>query len=190
MDNIYSVPSYSSVDFGVQNTNSLPYYSNNQASPDFYTQQQPSPSFVGPQRTHPSLPSSRRRPAENFVPMDAPTQPRRYVGPPSVTTRREIPAYFINRQPSTRSHSASEEEDELPDEPLAPNATEQEKIEHKRRQNTLAARRSRKRRADYVSRLEETVEALSREKEMWKTRALTLRQLLRGHQLPCPDFHD
>ncbi|KAJ7607710.1 hypothetical protein FB45DRAFT_681441, partial [Roridomyces roridus] len=62
---------------------------------------------------------------------------------------------------------------------LAPNATDQEKIEYKRRQNTLAARRSRKRKQMHQQQLEEAVERLTQEKETWKTQALTLSNLLR-----------
>lgn len=85
---------------------------------------------------------------------------------------------------------SDEEEDELTEEPPASNATDQEKIEWKRRQNTLAARRSRKRKMQNVQRLEETVERLTREREIWKTRALTLKQLLISHGIICPEFRD
>lgn len=44
-------------------------------------------------------------------------------------------------------------------------------IEAKRRQNTLAARRSRQRKLDYVRNLEELVSALTRERDSWKARA-------------------
>ncbi|KAG8906459.1 hypothetical protein FRC01_008012 [Tulasnella sp. 417] len=44
-------------------------------------------------------------------------------------------------------------------------------IEAKRRQNTLAARRSRQRKLDYVRNLEELVAALTRERDSWKARA-------------------
>jgi hypothetical protein len=108
---------------------------------------------------------------------------------PSSTSRKEVPAYFSKRRNSDPG-PGEEEEDELTEEPPASNATDQEKIEWKRRQNTLAARRSRKRKMLNVQRLEESVERLTREREVWKTRALTLRQLLHSHGIICPDFRD
>lgn len=129
----------------------------------------------------------RRSPiASSSLGLDAPTQPRRYVTP-SVTSRKEIPAFFMRRRPQS---IPSDEEDELTEEPPAAGATDQEKVEYKRRQNTLAARRSRKRKMLYQHELEETVRRLTTEKEIWKTRALTLRQLLQSHGVRCPDFED
>ncbi|KAF9461962.1 hypothetical protein BDZ94DRAFT_1237310 [Collybia nuda] len=129
----------------------------------------------------------RRTSPEALLPLDAPTQARRYITPSS-TSRKEIPAFFAKmRGPSPPS---DEEEDELTEEPPASNATDQEKIEWKRRQNTLAARRSRKRKMQNVQRLEEAVERLTREKEIWRTRAMTLRQILHSHGIICPDFRD
>jgi hypothetical protein len=120
--------------------------------------------------------------------MEAPTQSRSYASP-SLTSRKEIPAYFLSRRRAA-SQPSDEEDDELIEEPPAANATDQEKIEYKRRQNTLAARRSRKRKLLYQQQLEMTVERLTMEKEIWKTRALTLKQLLESHRIPCPDFKD
>jgi Basic region leucine zipper len=100
-----------------------------------------------------------------------------------------MPTYFSKGRNSDQP-SPEEEEDELTEEPLASNATDQEKIEWKRRQNTLAARRSRTRKMMKVQNLEETVERLTKEKEIWKTRALTLKQLLHSHGIICPDFRD
>ncbi|KAG7451931.1 uncharacterized protein BT62DRAFT_272236 [Guyanagaster necrorhizus] len=134
-----------------------------------------------------TIPRKRRSPiASSTLGLDAPTQPRRYVTP-SVTSRKEIPAFFMRRRPQS---IPSDEEDELTEEPPAAGATDQEKVEYKRRQNTLAARRSRKRKMVYQHELEETVRRLTTEKEIWKTRALTLRQLLQSHGVRCPDFED
>ncbi len=130
----------------------------------------------------------RTRRSPEVVGMDDPTQPRRYVTA-STTSRKEVPGYFSRRQPQNRAPSIpSDEEDELMEEPPAANATDQEKIEYKRRQNTLAARRSRRRKMQYTQNLAETVERLKMEKEVWKTRALTLKQLLHSHGVACPDF--
>ncbi|KIK64015.1 hypothetical protein GYMLUDRAFT_161993 [Collybiopsis luxurians FD-317 M1] len=155
----------------------------------------------GPIRTTPSISShaaplrssARRHSPDSLLGPDAPTQPRNYVTP-SATSRKEIPAYYLKQQrrsPNQVLHVLEEDEDdELTEEPLPENATDQEKIDYKRRQNTLAARRSRKRKLLYTQQLEATVERLSAEMEMWRTRALTLRQLLRSHNVPCPDFND
>ncbi|KAF7288905.1 hypothetical protein MIND_01406500 [Mycena indigotica] len=95
--------------------------------------------------------------------LDGPTAPRTYVSP-SPTSRKAVPAFFAARRPA--SLPSDEEEDELTEEPPAANATDQEKIEYKRRQNTLAARRSRKRKVMHQQALEEAVERLTREKEV------------------------
>lgn len=129
---------------------------------------------------------SRKRSPDSLISPDAPTQPRKYTTP-SATSKKEVPAFFAKRYPPQGS---DEEEDELTEEPPAANATDQEKIEWRRRQNTLAARRSRKRKLLQQQHLEEMVERLTREKEVWRTRALTLRQLLHSHGILCPDFKD
>ncbi|KAJ7447155.1 ectomycorrhiza-regulated protein [Mycena latifolia] len=147
-------------------------------------------SNVGPVRSHPSI-SIRKRSGyaqDGMVSIsDGPTQHRTYLTP-SLTSKKEVPAFFASRR--SLSQPSDEEEDELTEEPLAANATDQEKIEYKRRQNTLAARRSRKRKLMHQQQLEEAVERLTREKEIWKTRALTLGNLLRSHGITCPEFHD
>lgn len=132
--------------------------------------------------------STRKASPDDLIPLDAPTQTRHYITPSS-TSRKSVPAY-ISKGRSVDPMLHEEEEDELTEEPPASNATDQEKIEWKRRQNTLAARRSRTRKMIKVQRLEETVERLTKEKEIWKTRALTLKQLLHSHGIICPDFRD
>jgi hypothetical protein len=129
----------------------------------------------------------RKNSPEALIPMDAPTQARRYLTP-SATSRKEVPAFFYKMR--TASPPSDDEEDELVEEAPAPNATDQEKIEWKRRQNTLAARRSRKRKVQNLQRLEQTVEQLTREREIWKTRAMALKQILNSHNIVCPDFRD
>jgi hypothetical protein len=84
----------------------------------------------------------------------------------------------------------SDEEDGLSEEPLAPNSTHEEQIQYKRRQNRLAARHSRKRKLKHQEELEDAVERLTREKEIWKTRVQTLSNLLRSHGIAYPDSHD
>lgn len=154
---------------------------NGSVSPDDYSPSYPSSAL--PSRDMTGAIRTRRSPGA--IGMDEPTQPRHYAIPSS-TSRKEVPTYFTRRhQPPS---VISDEEDELTEEPPAANATDQEKIEYKRRQNTLAARRSRKRKMQYTQNLQETVEKLMIEKEVWKTRALTLKQLLQSHGVACPDF--
>jgi len=143
------------------------------------------------------LPTSRRKSTatgtrknvtpETLVPIDAPTQPRKYITP-SATSRKEVPAVFARKR--ARSQAFGDEEDQLEDETftLPPNPTEQELIEAKRRQNTIAARRSRKRKLEYQRELEDTVEVLREERDMWKSRALTCDALIKSHGLESPEF--
>ncbi|KAF8887090.1 hypothetical protein BD779DRAFT_1528087 [Infundibulicybe gibba] len=122
-----------------------------------------------------------------LVPLDAPTQPRKYLTP-SATSRKEVPSAIAKKR--ARSQAFGDEEDELFEEPLAPNATEKEQIEWKRRQNTLAARKSRKRKLQYQQDLEENLQHERRERQKWETRAVMLRELCRSHHIPFQDFED
>ncbi|KAJ7575552.1 hypothetical protein C8J56DRAFT_974856 [Mycena floridula] len=143
-----------------------------------------------------TLPATRRKSSatgtrknitpESLVPIDAPTQPRKYVLP-SATSRKEVPAVFAKKR--SKSMAFGDEEDEL-DEPLAANATEKEQIEWKRRQNTLAARKSRKRKLEYQQQLEVEVQRLSVDVQKYKTQAETMRQILSSHGLALPPFDD
>ncbi|KAJ7696754.1 hypothetical protein B0H17DRAFT_1130776 [Mycena rosella] len=144
---------YPQLDYSMQNAG---YY---QQSGHYSAGSSPSspshPSMVGPLRTHPSIHPSvpiRKRYPQDGMPIEAPTQHRTYTVP-SLTSKKEIPAYFATRR--SLSQPSDEEEDELTEEPPAANATDQEKIEYKRRQNTLAARRSRKRKLMHQQQLEE-----------------------------------
>ena len=155
-------------------------------------------SVPAPASPAPSASSTRRRSTatgtrkgitpESLVPIDAPTQPRKYVTP-SATSRKELPAVFARKR--ARSTAFGEEEDELEGEkPPGPNATEREQIEWKRRQNTIAARKSRKRKLEHQKMLEERSSELERERDKWRTRALTFRQLLVSHGIPFREFED
>ncbi|EEB95062.1 hypothetical protein MPER_06026, partial [Moniliophthora perniciosa FA553] len=110
----------------------------------------------------------------SLVPFDAPTQPRRYVTP-SATSRKDVPAVFARKR-NREQAQLEDEQDEL--EPLPPNATEKQQIEWKRRQNTLAARKSRKRKLEYQQNMEAELNELRVDKEKWKTRAEVLRGML------------
>ena len=113
---------------------------------------------------------------ESLVPDDAPIQSRKYRLP-SVTSRKELPATFARKRARTS----------VPDEPSAgPSVSEEDAIKTKRLQNTLAARRSRKRKLEYQRELEDAIEAERMDKEMWRAHALVLEALLRdkGHEVP------
>jgi hypothetical protein len=115
---------------------------------------------------------------ETMVPLDAPTQPRRYVIP-SATSRKEVPATFARKR--SRSAALGDEEDEL--EPPPPDATDRQMIEYKRRQNTLAARKSRKRKLEHQQQLEDQVETLTLEVEQWRTKAEIYQSILQSHNI-------
>ncbi|KAG7445554.1 uncharacterized protein BT62DRAFT_858561, partial [Guyanagaster necrorhizus] len=116
---------------------------------------------------------------ETMVPLDAPTQARRYVLP-SATSRKEVPATFAKKR-SRSTALGDEEEDEL--DPPPPDATDRELIEYKRRQNTLAARKSRKRKLEHQQQLEERVEMLTLEVEQWRTKAEIYQSILLSHNI-------
>jgi len=116
---------------------------------------------------------------ESLVPYNAPIQTRKYRTP-SATSRKELPVTFARKR--ARTQGLGEEEDEVP----GPSVSEEDAIKTKRLQNTLAARRSRKRKLEYQRELEEAIEAERKEKEAWRARALILEALLRdkGHEVP------
>ncbi|KAF8628506.1 hypothetical protein AX15_003852 [Amanita polypyramis BW_CC] len=124
--------------------------------------------------------------ADKLIPLNAPTQPRRYLMP-STTSRKEMPSMFLKKR--KRPEVEVEEEDELL-EPLPPNATEREQIDHKRRQNTLAARKSRKRKLEHQQELESKVETLADEVTRWRTRCDMLSKMLESHGIRPPTFSD
>lgn len=125
---------------------------------------------------------------EALVPIDAPTQQRKYLTP-SATSRKAVPAVFARKR--ARTAAFGDEQDELNEDVcITPSMTEQEQIEAKRRQNTVAARRSRKRKLEYQRELEESVERYKRESEVWKSRAMTYQALLRSHNIECPELPD
>lgn len=120
---------------------------------------------------------------ESLLDEDAPTQPRKYTTP-SATSRKEVPAGFARKR--ARSVAFADEEDQLDD--LPPNPTEQDLIEQKRRQNTVAARRSRKRKLEQLQRLEASRDEERALKETWMERASVLLGLVRSMGVNYPDF--
>jgi len=131
---------------------------------------------------------TKRLSPEGVLPLDAPTQPRRYVTP-SVTSRKDVPSFYTQKKRRTSLPSEGEE-DELEEERSGIPSNDQQEIEKRRRKNTIAARKSRMKKLEHKIALEQAVEKLTTEKEIWKTRALTLRSILHKHGIPCPDFDD
>jgi len=109
--------------------------------------------------------------------------PRLSVTPPTYRTQK-----LPTSRRFSRSHPYSDDDEDPLERPLPENATEQEKIDWRRRQNTLAARKSRKRKQDQMQQLQDDVQRLSKEKDVWKERALMMKQLLISHGLPSPNF--
>ena len=172
LDNLYTLPS--------------PITPSLDPSSLYTSPQEPStPSFAPPSSRRKSTATGTRRniTPNSLVPFDAPTQPRKYTTP-SATSRKELPAIFAKKR--ARTQAFGDDDDDVHEEPLPPNATEKEQIEWKRRQNTLAARKSRKRKLQHQLELEAAVERLTQERETWKIRALTYQALLKnhGHEVP------
>ena len=133
-------------------------------------------------RPHPSLDPYKANHTAALLQRSEKSRSRLSVTPPnahrtSPTTRR-----------LSRSYPYSDDEEEPLDKPLPDNATEQEKLDWRRRQNTLAARKSRKRKQDQMQQLQDDVQRLSKEKDVWRERALMMKQLLISHGLPSPNF--
>jgi len=118
---------------------------------------------------------------ETLVPYDAPIQSRKYRTP-SATSRKELPVTFARKRARTQGPGEGEEDADAAD----PTVSEEGAIRAKRLQNTLAARRSRKRKLEYQRELEDAIDAERKEKEAWRARALILEALLRdkGHEVP------
>ncbi|KAF8215212.1 hypothetical protein K438DRAFT_1470004, partial [Mycena galopus ATCC 62051] len=113
-----------------------------------------------------------------LIPLDAPTQKRTYITP-SATSRKAIPDAIVKK----RLHSVAFSNDAADEEELgslSPTASEAEIIEYKRRQNTIAARKSRKRKLEHQHALEDEVEGLKQQVTMWRERAVMAQELLKG----------
>jgi hypothetical protein len=122
-----------------------------------------------------------------LIPLDAPTQKRTYVTP-SVTSRKAVPDAIVKKRLHSVAFSGDDDDDEVLAE-LSPTASEAEIIEHKRRQNTLAARKSRKRKLEHQQALEGEVQELTKLVTMWRERAMMAQELLRGSGVNLP-FED
>jgi hypothetical protein len=130
-----------------------------------------------------SMPTGTRKNVtpESLIPVDAPIQDRKYVSE-SATSRKELPAVFARKR--KRASTELEEEEDLLAAP--PTTNELSAIEAKRRQNTLAARRSRKRKLEHQRDLESTIENERVEKDAWKQRALAFEAILNSNGIRIP----
>jgi len=120
------------------------------------------------------LPTGVRRniTVDKLVPLDAPTQPRHYVGE-SATSRKVVPAAFRKKRNITEVD-------------IDPN--DAEAIEEKRRKNTLAARKSRARKLETLQTLQDQINAVTAERDFWHQRAVVAEEMLRQHGLASPEL--
>jgi len=118
---------------------------------------------------------------ESLIPVDAPIQTRKYASE-STTSRKELPAVFARKR-KRASADLDDEEDILA---APPSVSELSAIEAKRRQNTLAARRSRKRKLEHQRELETVIENERAEKDAWKQRALAFEAILNSNGVSIP----
>ena len=118
---------------------------------------------------------------DSLIPVDAPIQTRKYVSE-SVTSRKELPAVFARKR-KRASADLDDEEDLLA---APPTTNELSAIEAKRRQNTLAARRSRKRKLEHQRELESIIDNERAEKDAWKQRALAFEAILNSNGIRIP----
>jgi len=136
-----------------------------------------SPLFAPPpSRLSSNLPTGTRKnlTPNALIPLDAPVQPRNYLTP-SATSRKEPP------RKRSRTEALGDADDEANEE-----VGELDSIAAKRLQNTLAARRSRKRKLEHQLDLEINLEHEKQQKEQWRSRAMTLEALLLSHGIPVP----
>ncbi|KAG7100110.1 hypothetical protein E1B28_001890 [Marasmius oreades] len=133
----------------------------------------------------PVMPAGSRRRCSPDSPLILDPPPMRR---PTLTSRKDhTHPYYPKRRPNVQV--SDDDDDELPE--LPPNATDQQKIEHQRYRNTLAARRSRKRKELYKQELEQRVEQLTMETEKWRIRAEMLREMIESQGLQiCPDWSE
>ena len=130
-----------------------------------------------------STASCRKVTVERVLGETAATQMRNDINAP--TSRKEVRTAFALK--CGRS-AACGDEDEFDDYVLCPNPTEQDLIEQKRRQNTIASRKSWKRKLEHLQSLENSLKDERRQKEQWQQRALMLVSMLHDLNKPVPNF--
>ncbi|KAJ6515010.1 hypothetical protein C8R47DRAFT_1089606 [Mycena vitilis] len=143
-------------------------------------QRQPQPTLRATRarasRAKPGKHTGTRRNAtlKSLIPLDAPTQKRQYKTP-SQTSAKPVPAFAKN---TIVAWPGDGDDDGEGEKPPSPTASEREKIEFKRRMNTVAARRSRARRLAQKEEMEEEVGRLRTELAMWRERARMAQDML------------
>jgi hypothetical protein len=122
-----------------------------------------------------SLPTGTRKnlTPDALIPLDAPVQSRNYITP-SATSRKE--------PQRKRSRTEALGDDDEANEGMA----DLDPVASKRLQNTLAARRSRKRKLEHLLEIEANLDRERQQKEQWRSRAMTLEALLLSHGIPVP----
>jgi hypothetical protein len=145
--------------------------------PSHLMRPKPAPSLSRPS----NVPNGTRKNVtpDSLVPLDAPVQPRRYLSA-SATSRKDELSRKRGRS------QAFDDDDDDEEEPQEGSSKDLDVIAAKRLQNTLAARRSRKRKLEYQRELETALDLERAEKEQWKARAVTLEALLMSHRVPVP----
>lgn len=110
-----------------------------------------------------------RRAADCLIDLDAPTVERTYATPSTTSKKRLPPSITAKVLPAVKKARGVDldglDPEHVPDEVLSA-------IELKRRQNTIAARKSRMRKAGHLAELEQQVADLKEEVELWKSRYL------------------
>jgi hypothetical protein len=153
--------------------------------PSFAPAKQPTPAPAPTRRVSSTVANGTRRniTPDALVPLDAPTQTRRYIAPSS-TSPKELADSSKKRSRSVAFGDGEDQEEDLPPmQPPGPNATELEKLEWKRRLSTIAARKSRRRKLEHKLMLEARVDELEKDREKWRTRCKVLQEVLRSHSV-------
>lgn len=109
-----------------------------------------------------------------LIPDDAPIQRRNYGGGVPTPVKRTSKKRTASEAFDSSTLTTEEELEAAREQGLLSQA------EYKRIQNTLAARKSRKRKLQHQIDLEDKVESMSKERDMWKDRALMLAGMLRA----------
>lgn len=120
---------------------------------------------------------------DTLTPINAPTRQRKYAGP-SLTAKKALPKAFGKRRGESQESSEEEEGRAAKNAKVEP--ADVELIETKRRQNTEAARRSRRRKLEYQQTLEVRLAEALLEKDNWQMRAEVAESVLEHHGLAVP----
>lgn len=121
------------------------------------------------------------------IPLDAPTMSRTYVIP-SATSRKRAPSIprpstVTTKKRARRASTPGLAAYEGTEEPFDPEELPVEilsAIEIKRRSNTLAARKSRNRKTEFLQGLQGEIEALKGERDEWREKAQRLEEVVRA----------